>query len=261
MPTLPMMSGTISTNDVGCSKKEKRARYYQENKETFAPRERARYWINRESRLARAKAYYWENRAKILPKAVQYERQKRSSCVVNPINRICVEPVLIGFYYSIPIKRIVPVLTQEEKRILRNATSRAWAQANRDKRKLYWDTWKKAHPEKYHVNQVRRNIRKRKWKQAMDPKECLAANRLIAEWKSEPDFECRYCRETFPISKLQVDHYVPVSKGGKHSVDNIKKSCPECNSQKRSKIGPKCWFMQNCQWWKYSNQMEVSAGS
>lgn len=42
---------------------------------------------------------------------------------------------------------------------------------------------------------------------------------------------CFYC-ETGEFEEL--DHYVPVSKGGRHTLGNVRPSCHPCNSAKRS---------------------------
>lgn len=41
---------------------------------------------------------------------------------------------------------------------------------------------------------------------------------------------CVYCGGEFE----QIDHYVPVSKGGPHTLDNVRPSCAACNNSKGS---------------------------
>jgi 5-methylcytosine-specific restriction endonuclease McrA len=43
---------------------------------------------------------------------------------------------------------------------------------------------------------------------------------------------CFYCDNT----ATQIDHVVPLSRGGSHSVGNIVGSCERCNKQKGSKF-------------------------
>jgi 5-methylcytosine-specific restriction endonuclease McrA len=43
---------------------------------------------------------------------------------------------------------------------------------------------------------------------------------------------CPYCSK--PIVKVELDHIIPLSKGGKHSVDNLISCCFTCNRQKRN---------------------------
>jgi len=37
-------------------------------------------------------------------------------------------------------------------------------------------------------------------------------------------------------SKLVVDHIIPVSKGGKTMIENLRTTCEKCNSGKGNKI-------------------------
>jgi len=47
---------------------------------------------------------------------------------------------------------------------------------------------------------------------------------------------CQYCGRKAPEVKLEVDHLLPVSKGGTDEFDNLVTSCRECNSGKLAKI-------------------------
>ena len=45
-------------------------------------------------------------------------------------------------------------------------------------------------------------------------------------------FTCQYCRQRFPRSKLNLDHVVPRSQGGRTSWENVVCSCVKCNLKK-----------------------------
>lgn len=50
-------------------------------------------------------------------------------------------------------------------------------------------------------------------------------------------FRCRVCGATASDGvKLEVDHIIPVSKGGKSTMDNLQTLCERCNRGKRDKI-------------------------
>lgn len=50
-------------------------------------------------------------------------------------------------------------------------------------------------------------------------------------------FRCRVCGATVSDgAKLEVDHIIPVSKGGKSTMDNLQTLCERCNRGKRDKI-------------------------
>lgn len=42
-------------------------------------------------------------------------------------------------------------------------------------------------------------------------------------------FACQYCGRTAPDVVLQVDHRIPVSKGGTNHMNNLATSCAACN--------------------------------
>lgn len=45
-------------------------------------------------------------------------------------------------------------------------------------------------------------------------------------------YRCCYCGKKFSIDKLNIDHILPKSRGGKTEWDNIVTSCIECNLKK-----------------------------
>lgn len=50
---------------------------------------------------------------------------------------------------------------------------------------------------------------------------------------------CHYCGcklELFGPDKFQVDHFIPLSKGGENSMNNIVIACPGCNREKASRM-------------------------
>lgn len=44
---------------------------------------------------------------------------------------------------------------------------------------------------------------------------------------------CFYCGSLFDIT---IDHIVPISKGGHHSIGNLASACKSCNSSKKDKL-------------------------
>lgn len=56
----------------------------------------------------------------------------------------------------------------------------------------------------------------------------------LAEWVERQKKWCYWCGENC-LSGYHIDHYVPLSKGGKHDTDNMVISCPKCNIRKNAK--------------------------
>ena len=47
--------------------------------------------------------------------------------------------------------------------------------------------------------------------------------------------ECAECHRKPPEVKLQIDHYIPASKGGPSRYENLQFLCAKCNLEKRNK--------------------------
>ncbi|MCF7869895.1 MAG: HNH endonuclease [Candidatus Omnitrophica bacterium] len=47
---------------------------------------------------------------------------------------------------------------------------------------------------------------------------------------------CQYCGEEVTKDNATLDHYVPQSKGGKHTKENLRTCCLVCNGIKSGKI-------------------------
>lgn len=45
---------------------------------------------------------------------------------------------------------------------------------------------------------------------------------------------CAYCGDV--LVPLQVEHFVPLSRGGTNEIDNLRAACVSCNSQKRAML-------------------------
>lgn len=46
---------------------------------------------------------------------------------------------------------------------------------------------------------------------------------------------CYWCNKSLKNKKVHIDHYIPLSKGGEHTLSNLVASCPKCNSTKHAK--------------------------
>lgn len=49
-------------------------------------------------------------------------------------------------------------------------------------------------------------------------------------------FKCQYCGRSAPDVILEVDHIIPVAKGGDNDIMNLITSCRDCNRGKRDKM-------------------------
>lgn len=59
---------------------------------------------------------------------------------------------------------------------------------------------------------------------------------LIYTWKAAKDTKCYYCAIPLFGKEVQIDHIVPISRGGKHEISNLCAAYKPCNSSKHNKL-------------------------
>lgn len=67
----------------------------------------------------------------------------------------------------------------------------------------------------------------------------LTEHFILSEWdelKKKWDYRCLACSEQEPKIKLSPDHIIPLSLGGKNTIENIQPLCLKCNCRKNKKI-------------------------
>ena len=118
--------------------------------------------------------------------------------------------------------------------------SRKWWLLIKLKATLLTRNWQINHPVK-----VREAIRK--WQHAHGTKKYKERKAKIKEnegtitfkeWddlKNKYNHSCLRCGRKKPDIKLTMDHIIPVSLGGRNSIDNIQPLCKSCNSYKHIK--------------------------
>jgi len=88
------------------------------------------------------------------------------------------------------------------------------------------------------------NLRKRVKADAIDKSDPITAI-AVADLLSSQKGKCFYCSINI-INRYTLDHFIPLSRGGKHSMSNIRLACQPCNDSKGSKIHPTEWV---CRKW------------
>jgi 5-methylcytosine-specific restriction endonuclease McrA len=104
----------------------------------------------------------------------------------------------------------------------------------REKRLAYTREWRKSHPE-----DVRES--RRKWCKGHPGYSHVRKARVREgdltqeEWEhvvSLFDSRCAYCGEK--LQKPHIDHVIPLSRGGLHTMSNVVPACVSCNSRKHA---------------------------
>lgn len=129
----------------------------------------------------------------------------------------------------------------------KKATSNAWYAANCDKVRERTRARRLANPEKFsdynrvyrathlaqHRERNRPSAHRRRALISKDVIEPITAKQLAAIL-SDP---CIYCGDP----SEHIDHVIPLSRGGDHSLDNLVASCAKCNLSKGAKL-PTEWY-------------------
>lgn len=102
---------------------------------------------------------------------------------------------------------------QAKTSALRCAAARDWSRKNPEKRKAIAMAYK-----------ARRRAK-------VDAGDSTAE---IFAWERQAPKVCHWCNAKCP-AKYEVDHYVPLAKGGRHEVANLVIACPTCNRRKSAK--------------------------
>ncbi|WP_228025329.1 HNH endonuclease [cf. Phormidesmis sp. LEGE 11477] len=50
--------------------------------------------------------------------------------------------------------------------------------------------------------------------------------------------QCWWCQCALPAKKLTLDHLIPQSKNGSHSLENLRLACIPCNSDRGNSLNP-----------------------
>ncbi len=103
---------------------------------------------------------------------------------------------------------------------------------------------------KWKNNSNRKHNRERAQYRYLHDTEFLAMRRMRAkrlnhtlrrywEWLVDRlDYRCQICGDPFEFFDLEVDHIIPLSRGGQNVWDNIQPLCESCNARKNDKIIP-----------------------
>jgi 5-methylcytosine-specific restriction endonuclease McrA len=103
--------------------------------------------------------------------------------------------------------------------------ARAWNVGNPERKKEINRNWNKNHPRQVRMMERNRDLREKG-----------APGRGVTEkeWeqlKADYHFLCGYCGKKLP---LELDHIIPLSKGGAHEIENIIPACRACNAKKNN---------------------------
>jgi len=96
----------------------------------------------------------------------------------------------------------------------------------KDKLKITRRQWEKKNKEKcYHYHKIYQ------WRKKS------SGHFTLGEWellKKQYNYTCPACGKKEPEIKLEIDHIIPLSKGGSNWIENIQPLCRSCNAKKHT---------------------------
>lgn len=101
----------------------------------------------------------------------------------------------------------------------------AWYQANKHKPS-------NANPEIRRKNKRLAEQRRRARKRSIDD---AVSGDILAKLLALQKGRCACCKDSIADGKHELDHVVPLAKGGRHADDNMQLLCMRCNRQKSDK--------------------------
>jgi len=131
--------------------------------------------------------------------------------------------------------------------------TKAWNKNNPDKIAEYCKTYAKNHPNrvkekarKYFKTEKGKLSSRNNWSKRRSLKRNQNDNTIDIKYlellKIKQNNKCFYCECELDFKGdrlVHLDHYMPLSKGGKHSVGNVVFACRDCNLSKGSNIPTK----------------------
>ncbi len=111
------------------------------------------------------------------------------------------------------------------------AKSKRWADKHPEKHKATFQRWCKANPLKVRIRRHNANIKR---KAKMGSGKTISADGIKLKYQQQRG-KCWWCKKPLK-GKYELDHCIPLARGGKHELANIVISCPTCNHRKGSKL-------------------------
>lgn len=130
-------------------------------------------------------------------------------------------------------------LQYQEQREYRTAKARANYAVNPSKQLIATQRWREKYPERYsaYVHSWYKNnpdaikrSRMRRHARARNAGLFHVTTKEILKLKAK---SCFYCGSN---QNIEIDHRVPVSRGGSHSIGNLVSACRKCNRSKSNKF-------------------------
>lgn len=126
------------------------------------------------------------------------------------------------------IRRLSSEYAAKNKESLKGK-NKAWYERNREYAIQKTAAWQKANPDQHRVNYA-----------LMAAKRRAAIGKFttqdIYSLRESQNDRCNGCNASLVMVGYQIDHVIPISKGGSNWPDNLQLLCPRCNRKKAAKM-------------------------
>ena len=189
---------------------EKRRLKRKQDPETAKALDRARYLKDREKRLLTSNNYRNKNSEKIKKRKQEYRAKNKEQLAIKHKN-----------YY----KENKAALLEKQK---------LYYQQHKTEIANYKKQYNKTEKGRCSIKNGRHAYRSRK----LSTCDCTITAKTLAELMVLQQYCCFYCNTPLDLKdrNTHLDHYMPLSKGGAHSISNVVWSCAACNLTKNNKL-------------------------
>lgn len=191
--------------------------YRLDNLENIAAYRGKHYIANKENISAYNNQYYLDNKEQISATSKQYRLTNKENINVRQKQRRLANP-------DKEKERIQSEKWRLDNPEKRKASQKKYRAANLEKTKAYSVKYQLANPEKIRASTSARRAKK------LANGVYQISNKELERLYSSP---CFYCGST---ESIQMDHVIPIKKGGTHGIGNLVPACQKCNYSKGSKL-------------------------
>jgi 5-methylcytosine-specific restriction endonuclease McrA len=115
------------------------------------------------------------------------------------------------------------------------AQKREYRKENREKLAAARRRWREANPERYRASSVA-GTQRRRAREENARQDGHTADDLARYWAAVGYAGCFLKGPTCNGRYEHIDHYVPLARGGEHTVENLVPACSRCNQAKHAKL-------------------------
>lgn len=219
--------------------------YYEINKEKILLRCNLRYENNKEYILNKIKQYQKNNKEYIYNRTKQHYKENKETISSKKKQ------------YREKNKEKLALKSKqyrEENKERVSEIKKQWWKTNREnaiiKKKRYYETNKEVYSVKARIwrdtlsGQV--SAKNSRHKRRTITKQGDVTNEQL-QTLLDNSTHCFYCNNPLVLNNVHIDHYIPLSKGGLHTISNLRIACQKCNLSKWNKMPEELaeWLIQH----------------